>query len=68
MDHWDRREDIFIKDVDHQDFLKALKDRIRSEEPSRRGWTADHEGHPRASRRAYKRRIQGSRIVGWGSM
>jgi hypothetical protein len=47
----DRREDIFINDVDRQDFLKTLKDRILSEVLSRRSWTADQEGHPRASRR-----------------
>jgi hypothetical protein len=40
MDRGDRREDIF-NDVDRQDFLKTLKDRILSEELSRRGWTPD---------------------------
>jgi hypothetical protein len=68
MDRGDRREDIFVDDVDRQGFLKTLKDSIRSAELSRRRWTADQEGHPHASRWAYKRRIQGIRIVGWGSM
>jgi hypothetical protein len=62
----DHPEDIFIDEVDRQDFLKTLKDRILSEELSRRGWTADQEGHPRASRRVWKQLIRGSRIVGLG--
>jgi hypothetical protein len=39
MDCADRREDIFINDVDRQNLLKTLKDRILSEQLSRRGWT-----------------------------
>jgi hypothetical protein len=49
-----------------QDFLMTLKDRILFDKLSRRGWTADMEWHPRASRRALKRRIRGSRILGAG--
>ena len=64
MDREDRLEDIFNHDVDRQDFLKTSKDRILSEELSRRGWATDQEGHPRASRWAYKRRIRGTRAVG----
>jgi hypothetical protein len=43
MDRGDRREDIFVNDVDRQDLLDTLAERkanrILAEELSRRGWT-----------------------------
>ena len=66
MNRGDRGEDIFINGVDRQDFLKTLKDRILSKEFPRPGRTADQEGHPRASRGAWKRRIRCTRFVALG--